>query len=79
MKTLEQARVETVSSISRVTDIYNDLMSKIASTTKDRSPVVNVNVEVGGQQITDIVTNTQINNSASGNQAELNRIRFGQG
>lgn len=78
MKTLEQARAETVSSISRVTDIYNDLMSKISSTTKDGSPTVNVKVEVGGQQLTDVVTQTQINNSASGNQAELNRIRFGQ-
>jgi hypothetical protein len=40
---------------------------------------INVKVEVGGQQLTDRVTQTQINNSASGNQAELNRIRFGQG
>jgi hypothetical protein len=79
MKTLEEARSEAVSSVARVNEIYTDLMSKIMSTTKDRSPTVNVRVDVGGQQLTDVVTQTQINNSASGNQAELNRIRFGQG
>jgi hypothetical protein len=79
IKTLEEARSEAVSSVARVNEIYTDLMSKIMSTTKDRSPTVNVRVDVGGQQLTDVVTQTQINNSASGNQAELNRIRFGQG
>jgi hypothetical protein len=36
--------------------------------------VVNVKVEVGGQQLTDIVTTQQIDNSASGSQSRLNRL-----
>jgi hypothetical protein len=36
--------------------------------------VINVKVEVGGQQLTDIVTTQQINNSASGSQSRLNRL-----
>jgi hypothetical protein len=36
--------------------------------------VINVTVEVGGQQLTDIVTSQQINNSASGISAKLNRL-----
>jgi hypothetical protein len=36
--------------------------------------VVNVKVEIGGQQLTDIVTTQQINNSASGSQSSLNRL-----
>jgi hypothetical protein len=36
--------------------------------------VINVQVEVGGQQITDIVTTQQLNNSASGSQSKLNRL-----
>jgi hypothetical protein len=76
MQTLEQARSETVSSIARVNEIYTDLMSKINLTNKDNSPTVNVKVEVGGQQLTDIVTNAQINNSASGIQSKLNRLNL---
>jgi hypothetical protein len=38
--------------------------------------VINVQVEVGGQQLTDIVTNAQINNSASGIQSKLNRLNL---
>jgi hypothetical protein len=37
-------------------------------------PQVNVKVEVGGQQITDIVTTQQLNNSASGSQSKINRL-----
>jgi hypothetical protein len=33
-----------------------------------------VQVQIGGQEITDVVTNTQINNSASGSQSRLNRL-----
>jgi hypothetical protein len=36
--------------------------------------VINVQVQVGDQQITDVVTKTQINNSASGSQSRLNRL-----
>ena len=36
--------------------------------------VINVQVEVGGQQLTDVVTTQQINNSASGSQSRLNRL-----
>lgn len=75
MKTLEQARVEAVAGVAQVTSIYDNLMAKIAATNKvTDTPVVNVQVEVGGQQLTDIVTNTQINNSASGTQSRLNRL-----
>ena len=35
---------------------------------------VDVQVSVGGQQLTDVVTNTQINNSASGISSSLNRL-----
>ena len=35
---------------------------------------VTVQVEVGGQQLTDVVTTQQINNSASGSQSRLNRL-----
>jgi hypothetical protein len=38
------------------------------------APIVQVQVQVGDQQITDIVTKTQINNSASGSQSKLNRL-----
>jgi hypothetical protein len=76
MKTLEQARSETVSSIARVNEIYTDLMSKINATTKDNSPTVNVKVEVGGQQLTDVVTTQQLNNSASGIRSSINRTNF---
>jgi hypothetical protein len=76
MKTLEQARSETVSSIARVNEIYTDLMSKINSTTKDNSPTVNVKVEVGGQQLTDVVTTQQLDNSASGIRSSINRTNF---
>jgi hypothetical protein len=76
MTTLEQARAETVTSIARVNEIYSDLMSKINSTNKDNTPVVNVQVEVGGQQLTDIVTNQQLNNSASGIRSSINRTNF---
>jgi hypothetical protein len=37
---------------------------------------INVTVEVGGQQLTDIVTNAQINNSASGIKSNLNRLQL---
>jgi hypothetical protein len=37
---------------------------------------INVQVSVGGQQLTDIVTNAQINNSASGIQSKLNRLNL---
>lgn len=40
----------------------------------NNAPIINVQVEVGGQQLTDIVTNTQINNSASGIQSKINRL-----
>jgi hypothetical protein len=76
VKTLEQARSETVSSIARVNEIYTDLMSKINSTNKDNTPVVNVKVEVGGQQLTDVVTTQQLNNSASGIRSSINRTNF---
>ena len=76
MKTLEQARTEAVSSVARVNEIYDNLMSKILSTNKDTSPTVNVNVEVGGQQLTDIVTTQQLNNSASGIRSSINRTNF---
>jgi hypothetical protein len=76
MKTLEQARTEAVTSVARVNEIYTDLMSKINSTNKDRTPVVNVQVEVGGQQLTDIVTNQQLDNSASGVRTSINRTNF---
>lgn len=36
--------------------------------------VINVKVEVGGQQLTDIVTTQQLNNSASGSQSRINRL-----
>jgi hypothetical protein len=73
MKTLEQARTEAVSGVAQVTGIYDSLMSKIAATTKE-STQVNVKVEVGGQQLTDIVTTQQLNNSASGSQSKINRL-----
>jgi hypothetical protein len=74
VKTLEEARSETVSSIARVNEIYTDLMFKINSTNKDNSPVVNVQVQIGNQEITDFVTTQQINNSASGIQSKINRL-----
>lgn len=75
VKTLEQARVEAVAGVARVTDIYTSLMDKIASTNKvTDTPAINVKVEVGGQQLTDVVTTTQLNNSASGSQSRLNRL-----
>ena len=76
VKTLEQARVEAVAGVARVTDIYTSLMDKIANTNKVSAdtPNITVQVEVGGQQLTDIVTNQQINNSASGISAKLNRL-----
>jgi hypothetical protein len=76
MKTLDEARSEAVSSIARVNEIYSDLMSKINATTKDNSPTVNVKVEVGGQQLTDVVTTQQLNNSASGIRSSINRTNF---
>jgi hypothetical protein len=51
-------------------------MSKINATTKDNSPTVNVKVEVGGQQLTDVVTTQQLNNSASGIRSSINRTNF---
>jgi len=38
------------------------------------APIVNVKVEVGGQQLTDVVTTTQLNNSASGVSSKINRL-----
>jgi hypothetical protein len=38
--------------------------------------VINVNVEVGGQQLTDIVTTQQLDNSASGIRSSINRTNF---
>lgn len=76
MKTLEQARSEAVSSVARVNEIYDNLMSKILSTNKDSSPTVNVKVEVGGQQLTDVVTTQQLDNSASGIRSSINRTNF---
>jgi hypothetical protein len=73
---LEQLRAVTQNAVTRTQEIYDSLMAKIAAKTKDNSPVVNVQVEVGGQQLTDIVTNTQINNSASGIQSKLNRLNL---
>ena len=73
MKTLEQARQEAVAGVAQVTGIYDNLMAKIAATTKE-STQVNVKVEVGGQQLTDIVTTQQLNNSASGSQSKINRL-----
>jgi hypothetical protein len=73
MKTLEQARQEAVAGVAQVTGIYDSLMAKIAATTKE-STQVNVKVEVGGQQLTDIVTTQQLNNSASGSQSKINRL-----
>jgi hypothetical protein len=40
VKTLEEARSETVSSIARVNEIYSDLMTKINATNKDSSPTL---------------------------------------
>lgn len=75
IKTLEQARVEAVAGVAQVTGIYESLMAKIASTNKVGSePVVNVQVQVGNQQLTDIVTTQQLNNSASGSQSRINRL-----
>lgn len=75
VKTLEQARVEAVQGVAQVTGIYESLMAKIAATNKVGSePVVNVKVEVGGQQLTDVVTTQQLNNSASGSQSRINRL-----
>jgi hypothetical protein len=51
-------------------------MSKILSTNKDSSPTVNVKVEVGGQQLTDVVTTQQLDNSASGIRSSINRTNF---
>ena len=76
VKTLEQARTEAVSSVARVNEIYDNLMSKILSTNKDTSPTVNVKVEVGGQQLTDVVTTQQLDNSASGIRSSINRTNF---
>jgi hypothetical protein len=76
MKTLEQARSEAVTGVARVNEIYTDLMSKINSTNKDNSPTVNVKVEVGGQQLTDVVTTQQLDNSASGIRSSINRTNF---
>jgi hypothetical protein len=73
VKTLEQARVEAVAGVAQVTGIYENLMAKINATTKT-STQVNVQVDVGGQQLTDVVTTQQINNSASGSQSRLNRL-----
>ena len=73
MKTLEQARTEAVAGVAQVTGIYENLMAKINATTK-ASTQVNVQVDVGGQQLTDVVTTQQINNSASGSQSRLNRL-----
>jgi hypothetical protein len=73
MKTLEQARTEAVAGVARVNEIYTNLMAKIAATTKE-STQVNVKVEVGGQQLTDVVTTQQLNNSASGSQSKINRL-----
>lgn len=78
MKTLEQARTEAVSSVARVNDIYNDLMSKIASTTKGgSSPVVN-NYTINGATSGLIaeIQNGLINLSASGDKSSINRTRF---
>ena len=75
MKTLEQARVEAVAGVTRVNEIYTNLMDKIANTNKvSAAPEVTVKVEVGGQQLTDIVTTQQLNNSASGSQSKINRL-----
>ena len=75
IKTLEQARVEAVAGVAQVTGIYESLMAKIASTNKVGSePVVNVQVQVGNQQLTDVVTTQQLNNSASGSQSRINRL-----
>jgi hypothetical protein len=76
VKTLEQARTEAVTSVARVNEIYDNLMSKILSTNKDTSPTVNVKVEVGGQQLTDVVTTQQLDNSASGIRSSINRTNF---
>jgi hypothetical protein len=38
------------------------------------APIVQVQVQIGNQEVTDFVTNTQINNSASGTQSKLNRL-----
>jgi hypothetical protein len=37
---------------------------------------INVQVQIGNQEITDFVTNAQINNSASGIKSSINRTNF---
>jgi hypothetical protein len=77
VKTLEQARVEAVTGVTRVNEIYTNLMDKIANTNKvGVAPEVTVKVEVGGQQLTDVVTTQQLNNSASGIRSSINRTNF---
>jgi len=76
MKTLEQARSEAVSSVARVNEIYTDLMSKINSTNKDNSPVVQNNYTINGATSGLIaeIQNGLINLSASGESSRLNRL-----
>lgn len=78
MKTLEQARTEAVSSVARVNDIYNDLMSKISSTTKNPAPVVQNNYTINGATsgLLAEIQNGLINLSASGDKSSINRTRF---
>lgn len=74
MKTLEQARVEAVQGVEKVTGIYESLMAKIAATTKESTQVTNITVNGATQGLLDELQNGLINNSASGSQSKINRL-----
>jgi hypothetical protein len=74
MKTLEQARVEAVAGVATVTGIYENLMAKIAATTKESTQVTNITVNGATQGLLDELQNGLINNSASGSQSKINRL-----
>ena len=81
VKTLEQARVEAVQGVATVTSIYNDLMSKIASTNKvGTSPTVIINNAgsvVSSSDLVDQVRSGLLNSSASGSFSMSNRATRG--
>jgi len=51
---------------------YSNAMPGLSSA--QSAPVVQVQVQIGDQQITDFVTTAQVNNSASGIQSKINRL-----
>jgi hypothetical protein len=74
MKTLEQARVESVAGVAQVTGIYESLMAKIAATTKESTQVTNITVNGATSGLLAELQNGLINNSASGSQSKINRL-----